>query len=436
MELLIIVVLLIVNGVFSMSEAAVIASRKARLQQQADKGSHGAKAALELAEEPTRFLSTVQIGITLIGVLTGAFGGAALAHPIALLLRDTPLAPYAEAIGFGAIVLLTTYLSLIVGELVPKRLALRSPESIAARIARPMQVLSRATAPVVTLLTASTNAVLWLLRQHESEEAPVTEEEIKAMIAEGVEAGVFEEAHHDMVEGVFSLSDRRISTLMTPRTEVHWLDVQDSPEETRAKIIDSGYSQLPVCEGDFDHVIGILYAKNLLARLLSGASFDLRAAMDEPLYVPASMPASQVLEVFRKQGKYAALVVGEYGGAEGMITIQDILTEIVGEPDHEVHAIQRDDGSWLLDGLTPISDFMEQYAIDDLPGAHTAFETLGGFIMAQIGNIPKAGDNFDWKLLHLEVLDMDGNRVDKVLISVKPPETVEISAEGSTAEAG
>ena len=430
MELLIIVVLLILNGIFSMSEAAVIASRRARLQQLADKGDAGAKTALKITDDPNRFLSTVQIGITLIGILLGAFGGATMASQIAALLADTPLAPYAGTIGFALIVLLTTYLSLIIGELVPKRLALRSPERIASLVAPPMRVLSRITAPVVTLLSVSTDAVLVVLGARELDEPPVTEEEIKGMLRQGVEAGVFEEAEHDMVEGIFSLGDRRIGTLMTPRTEVYWLDVNDPPEENRDKLLSSEFSRLPVCDDDPDHVLGMLHSKDLLAQLLSGKPLDIRAATTEALFVPMSMTASKVLDLFRETGKHIALVIGEYGGMEGLVSIQDILEEIVGEVEEEEHAVQRDDGSWLLDGMMSIDDFEEMFDIEEAPGAHEGYETLGGFMLSLLGNIPKAGDELDWESLHFEVLDMDGNRIDKVLITVTKtePEPAETGA--------
>ncbi len=419
MELVIIVLLLILNGVFSMSETAVITSRKTRLQQLADKGDKSAQAALKLAEEPNRFLSTVQIGITLIGVMTGAFGGATLAKQIAVLMIDTPLAPYADAIGFGVIVVITTYLSLIIGELVPKRLALRSPESVARRIARPMNILSRITSPVVSVLSLSTDAILWLIGARKLDEPPVTQHEIEGMVKQGVEAGVFEETAHGMVEGVFSLSERKTSSLMTPRTDVLWLNLNDSPDLMREELIKSDHSRMPVCDGDIDHVLGIVHAKDVMEQLLRGQPLDIRAVMDFALSVPATTPATRTLELFQANGVHFALVIGEYGETAGVITLQDILEEIVGnvEINIEPEIVVRQDGSYLLDGLLPISEFAELFKIDDIPGAHKVFETLGGFVMAQMDNIPKAGDHFTWGKLRIEVMDMDNNRVDKVLVS-------------------
>jgi len=419
MELVIIVLLLILNGVFSMSETAVITSRKTRLQQLADKGDKSAQAALKLAEEPNRFLSTVQIGITLIGVLTGAFGGATLAGQVAVLMIDTPFAPYADAIGFGVIVVITTYLSLIIGELVPKRLALRSPESVARRIARPMNILSRITSPVVSVLSLSTDAILWLIGARKLDEPPVTQHEIEGMVKQGVEAGVFEETAHGMVEGVFSLSERKTSSLMTPRTDVLWLNLNDSPDLMREELIKSDHSRMPVCDGDIDHVLGIVHAKDVMEQLLRGQPLDIRAVMDFALSVPATTPATRTLELFQANGVHFALVIGEYGETAGVITLQDILEEIVGnvEINIEPEIVVRQDGSYLLDGLLPISEFAELFKIDDIPGAHKVFETLGGFVIAQMDNIPKAGDHFTWGKLRIEVMDMDNNRVDKVMVS-------------------
>lgn len=434
MEIIIILALIILNGIFSMSEASIIASRKARLQQTAEKEA-GAKTALELAEEPNRFLSTVQIGITLIGVLTGAFGGATLAAPIAAALRGTFLDRYADAIGFGIIVLITTYLSLILGELVPKRIALQNPERIASLVARPMKLLSRIASPLVTFLGASTDAVLWAVGMRPSDEPPVTEEEIKAMIQQGIAAGVFEESEHDMVEGIFRLGDRRINTLMTPRTEILWLDIEDEPEVNRQKIIDSPFSRLPVGEDGLDNVIGMLNAKDLLAKILRGESFDILKAMTEPLFVPESMSASKVLDLFRETGTHITLVLDEYGGLEGLVTIQDILEQIVGDIEEE-EVVQRKDGSYLLDGMMGVDDFKELFDLDALPGEHDSFETLAGFILLKIGSIPKEGDSLQWTNLNFEIIDMDGNRVDKVLVKVVEPEDNPDDAAGGSAATG
>lgn len=421
LEILIIVLLAVVNGVFAMSEAAMIASRRARLHQLAERGSDGAEAALQIAEDPNRFLSTVQIFITLIGILGGAFGGATVAEEIADGLRQTSLARYAEAIGFTIVVLFTTYISLIVGELVPKRLALRSPERLAALVALPMQRLSKLTAPVVKLLSISTDAVLWLIGARTTEESPVTEEEITTMIRQGVETGVFEAVEHDMVEGIFRLGDRRISSLMTPRTEIVWLNMRDTKEENRRKIVDSHYSRFPAGDGDLDHVVGLVQAKDILAHVFTEQELNLRAMVREPIYVPESMTASKVLDMFRERSIHMAFVIGEYGGLEGLVTTQDILEAIVGEGGVQ-EAVQRKDGSWLLDGLMSVDDLKDHLDVDEIPGEYNRFETLSGFVMTQLGDIPKESDSFEWGGYRFEVIDMDGLRVDKVLVSMIPPE--------------
>lgn len=417
-ELLIIFLLSILNGVFAMSEASLFAARKARLQQQADKGDAGARAALRLSEDSNRFLSTVQIGITLIGTLLAAFGGATVAEDIARSLRQTTptLEPYADVIGLALVVVITSYIQLIIGELVPKRLALRTPEVIASRIARPMHLLATVTSPIVKFLGASTNIVLWLLGASGTKENPVTEEEITAMIEQGVQAGVFEASEHEMVESVFRLGDRRVTSVMTPRTEIVWLDLEDPPEVNQRKIAESHFSRFPVCEGSLDNVVGMVRAKDLLPRLLTGESFDLRAAMVPPLFVPESMIASRAVELFRETGKHIVFVVGEYGGLQGLVTTQDILEEIVGDIE-EPEAVEREDGSYLIDGLMAVEDFKELLEIDNMPGEDDLYETIGGFVMTHQGKIPKAGDHFIWQNFRFEVVDMDGKRIDKVMVS-------------------
>jgi putative hemolysin len=420
MEILIILLLQMTSGIFAMSEVAMIAVRRPRLTQLAERGSRGAATALSISADPNRFLATVQIFITMIGILGGAFGGATIARSIADLLQSTPLAPYGTAIGLAIVVLFTTYSSLIIAELVPKRLALRSPETIAARIALPMQFLSLITAPVVHFLGWSTDLVLRLLGAHHTEEVPVTEEEIKAMIKLGVEAGVFEQTEHDMVRGVFRLGDRRISALMTPRSDIVWLNTEDDEETNRAKIRESHFSRFPVARGNLDHVLGMVQAKDLLEKLLAGQPFDLHAVLMEPIYVPMGMSATRVLETFRDTDTYMAFVLDEYGGLIGLVTAQDILESIVGEEEAE-EPTQRADGSWLFDGLMAIDDLVEHLGIEPPPGAHEQYETLGGFIMTRHGSIPHTGDMVDWDGYRFEVVDMDGRRVDKVLVAAIEP---------------
>jgi putative hemolysin len=427
-EMLFVFLLILANGLFAMAEIAIVASRKVRLQQRANEGDLRARAALELAETPNRFLSTVQIGITLIGILAGAYGGATIAHELAAQLeRISFLAPYSHAISLGVVVLGIAYLSLILGELVPKRLALSNPERIACAVATPMRLLAVLAFPAVRLLSLSTEVVLRLLGVQPTAESPVTEEEIKVLIEQGTQAGVFEAAEQDMVERVFRLGDRHVGVLMTPRTEIVWLDVEDSSEEIQHRITSTVHSRFLVAQGALDQVLGIVHAKDLLARSLEGQPFDLKACLRQPLFVPESMRALKVLELFKQSGTHLALVVDEYGGIEGLVTLNDILEAIVGdlpsidEP-AEPPVVQREDGSWLLDGMLPVDEIKELFQLAQLPGEEAGtYQTLGGMVMSHLGRIPSAADHFEWAGLRFEVMDMDGHRVDKVLVA--PVET-------------
>lgn len=422
-EILILLLLIIANGVFSMSEAAVISARKARLQQRAEEGSPGAQAALKLTEDPGRFLSTVQIGITLIGILSGAFGGSAVAESIAPLFLSIPaLAPYSGALSITLVVLLVTYLSLVIGELVPKQLALNDPEKIASFIARPMNTLSTLTAPVVSLLTWSTNLVLRLIGARKSEEPPVTQEEVEIMLEQGAQAGVFESVEHELVANVFRLSDRRVRAVMTPRTDMTWLDLDDPIDVTLKKMVESTYTYFPVFQKDMQHLAGVVSVKDIWARQVAGEPFDLRAVLLDPLVIPSGTPALKALESFRDSGEPIALLLDEHGDIEGLVTLSDLLEAIVGEiaEDDETTqetAVQREDGSWLFDGLADIDQVEDMLDAEIFPVEERGdYETLGGFVMMRIGRIPTTGDHFEWQGVSFEVLDMDGRRVDKVLV--------------------
>jgi putative hemolysin len=357
----------------------------------------------------------------LIGILAGAFGGATLAEQIALWFSTVPaLARYSEVIAFGLVVLFTTYLSLVIGELVPKRLALLQPERIASMMAPSMRALSGLAHPVVRVLSVSTNAVIRILGVQSIGEQPVTEEEIKSLVAQGAQAGMIEEAERDIVESVFRLGDRRVDQLMTPRTAVVWLDVNNPAEVTEQEIIISNHSRFPVCDRELDDVLGVVLGKDLLVRKLKDEPLDLRPLLQRPLMVPESLPALRLLERFKQTGTHLALIIDEYGGVEGLVTINDILEAIVGDvPDlnklDEPMAMQREDGSWLFDGLIPISEFEEILNVDTF-SEEGDFLTLGGFILAHVGRIPTAGEHFIWNHLRFEVMDMDGHRVDKVLV--------------------
>ena len=422
-EGLVIFLLIIINGIFAMSEIAVVSARKSRLQQLAEAGDTKARAAFELANAPNQFLSTIQVGITLIGILAGAFGGATIATQLASWLGEIPLlAPYSHALSLALVVAVTTYLSLIVGELVPKRLALNSPERLAVAIAGPMRALSKVAYPVVHVLGLSTEFVLRLLGMKPSTEPAVTEEEIRALIEEGARSGMFEEAEREMVERVFRLGDRRVGAVMTPRTEIVWLDCDAPPEEIRDTIMGSAHSRFLVAQDSLDNVLGIVQAKDLLVHFLGQHAVDLTTMLQQPLYVPETMSALKVLELFKQSGTHIALAIDEYGGIQGLVTPNDILEAIVGDlpaagEAAEPLVLQREDGSWLLDGMLPVDEFKALFHLGPLPGEEQAvYHTLAGFVIMQLGRIPRAGEYFEWEGLKIEVVDMDGNRVDKVLV--------------------
>ena len=421
--------LIMANGIFAMSEIALVAARKSRLQDRAEKGDHKAKAALELANQPNQFLSTVQIGITLVGILAGAFGGRTLANKLAAYLSVIPgVQAYSEAIAVVLIVICITYFSVIIGELVPKRIALTHPESIAAFMAIPMRMVSAISSPVVRLLTLSTDAIFRLVGSEPVQQPLVTEEEVRTLIKQGTAAGVFEASEQDMIEAVISMGDKSARALMTPRTQIVWFDLNDSAVEIRKKISESGHSRFPVCRGGLDDVVGVAQAKDLLASALAGKTIDLSELLQQPAFVPRSMAALQVLEQIKASGSHLVLVVDEYGGIEGLLTHHDILEAIAGEMPFgktpvESKAVQRSDGSWLLDGMLTVDEFKEIFHLDSLPGEkRDAYQTLGGFLFTQMGRVPSVPDRFEWNDLCFEIVDMDGKRIDKVLVStIKNP---------------
>jgi len=421
-EILIIFFLIILNGIFAMSEISVVSSKKPRLQQRANEGDVHAKKALELASNPNPFLSTVQVGITLIGVLAGAVGGATLGDKLTPIVAGIPvLEPYASSIALFIVVLLITYFSIVLGEIVPKRIGLQNPERLAASLAGPMLFISRIFQPLVWLLTKSSDLVLRLLGQKPSIETPVTEEEILVQIDQSKQAGVIEETEQDMVEGVFRMHERRVFSLMTPRSEIVWLDVNDSPEEIQKVIEESMYSRFPVCEDSLDNVLGIIKARDLLLESLHGEPLALKRNLQSVKYIPETAFASRALEIFKSGAAEMLLIVDEFGSVQGILTINDILEEIVGDLElGEPQATQRQDGSWLLDGMLSIEDFKEIFNIRRIPD-EDEYETLGGFVMTSLGRVPKAADRFEWTVFRFEVMDMDGNRVDKVLVTTIPP---------------
>ena len=424
LETLVIFLLIAANGLLAMSEIAIVAARKARLQQSANSGDAGARTALELSVHPNRFLATVQIGITLVGILAGAFGGATLAHDIERLAAAVPtLAPYAGIIGVGVVVVGVTFFSLVLGELAPKRIALAHAERIASAVAAPMRVLSSLAFPLVRLLGLSTDLVLRIFRVKPSLEPHVTPEEIKILVEQGTALGVFEESEQDMIAGVLRLDERNIGAFMTPRTQMVWIDVGDSPETLRAKIANSRHSRFPVILGSFDNVLGFVSAKDVLNQSLSSQPINIRQALGPPLFVPETASALKVLDLFKREGAHFALVTDEYGGIQGMVTDWDILEAIVGElpsrgEPSEPEVTVRDDGSWLVDGLLNIDRLEEILEMGTTPEEESGrYHTVSGFVMTRLGGIPAVGQHFEWKGFRFEVMDMDGRRVDKVLIS-------------------
>jgi len=425
--ILVILTLIVVNGIFVMAEMAVVSSRKPRLHQLANEQSRGAQAALELATSPDRFLATTQIGITLIAILTGALGERTLTERLSSRLEQIPrFDGYHETIAFAIVVALITYFSLVVGELLPKRLALANPESIASAIAGPMNVISRLCAPAVHLINGSTQLLMKALRFRLPEGSPVTEEEIKVMMEQGTEAGVFEETEHDIVKSIFKLGDRGVNALMRPRRDVVWLNLDDPFEENQRKLASSLYSRFPVAQGTLDNVVGIVHTKELLTRCLAGSKIDFKEKLRPPLFVPEGLPALRLLEMFKKSRTHLALVVDEYGGVEGLVTLNDVMEDIVGDvasvdmpEEQQVH--QRPDGSWLVDGKVQIDDLKELLNLSNLgEDESTGYQTLGGLVMMHVGRVPVTGDVFEAVGYRFEVVDMDGKRVDKVLITKVP----------------
>jgi putative hemolysin len=422
MDVLLLVFLILLNGAFAMSEMALTASRKARLQVLVESGEGGAQAALDLHENPTKFLSTVQIGITSIGVLNGIVGEAAFSRPLAQWIDATlPVEPEtAQWLATGLVVLIITVLTIIFGELVPKRLGQMFPETVARLVARPMNWLSTATRPLVLLLGASTEGVLRLFGLHGRAARGVTEEEIAASLEEGVDAGVIEAQEHQMVRNVFRLDDRQIGSMMVPRAEIAWLDSQAPVEETLAVMAAHGHSRYPVCRGGLDDVIGVLPAHRLVGSLAQGRPLDLAEHLQPPVFVPETLTGMELLDHLRASSTELVFVVDEYGAVQGLISERDVLEAITGEfavpAGEEAWAVRRDDGSWLMDGLIPVPELKDRLELRDLPEEDRGrYNTLAGMIMLLLGRLPRTSDVVEWEGWRFEVVDLDGKRVDKVL---------------------
>lgn len=427
MEIALLLGLIFLNGLFAMSEIALVTARKARLQQLAEAGDPASVAAIELGDDPNRFLSTVQIGITSIGVLNGIVGEATLAHPFAQWLHRLGIAsPYSDYIATGLVVISITYLSIVLGELVPKRIGQMNPETIARLVARPMLWLAAISKPFVRLLSGSTQLVLRFFGVREREAQTVTQEEINMMLAEGSSAGVIEQHEHQMVRNVFRLDDRQIASLMVPRSDVVYFDVSQSLEDNLKRFESTDHSRFPVVRGGWSEVLGIATARQLLQQKLRGEALTLTEHLQPAVFVPESLTGMELLENFRNSGVQIAFVIDEYGEVQGIVTLQDVLEAITGEfkpPSAEDSwAVQREDGTWLLDGLIPVPELKDRLGLRSVPEEERGrYNTLSGMVMLLLGRLPQTTDRCEWEDWCFEIVDVDGKRIDKVLATHKPP---------------
>ena len=425
-ELSIVFMLILLNGFFAMSELAIVSARRMRLKQLADEGDRGARLALKMAEDPSSFLSIVQIGMTLNSVLVGAFSGATVAGKFADYLNHVSwIAPHGEMVALFLTVAAVTYFNLVIGELLPKRIGLSYAEPIARRVAFAMGCFATLAAPVVWILRHSTEILLRILHLANPLENPVTAEEIKDMIAEGTETGVFKPAEKDMLEGVMRVADRTVRTIMTPRLDMVWLGVDDTAEDHKNIIRTSGYSRFPVARGDLEEILGTVHAKDILNALFDGHPMSLKTVMRPPLVVPDTTPVLRLLDQFKQSGQHIAVVVDEYGSVEGIVSVTDILQAITGDlpergQDSELPPIHREDGGWLIDGMTPLDEVETLIDLKNMRGSGS-FHTIAGFMVNHLGRLPSVGDHFIWEGAHFKVTEVDGRRIDKVL--VHPPIT-------------
>ena len=425
MELLILLLLIVLNGVLVLSEMSIVASRKARLQHWSDEGRPGAATALALANNPGHFLSTTQIGITVIGIASGAFAAETIAKQLAgFLAAFAILQPYAETLALVVVVTAITVTSLVLGELVPKRIALLHPEAIASAVARPMRLVSRLAFPLVKAMSLATDGVLHVFGNDDRAPPPVSEDEIRVLMRQGAAAGVFDKNEQAMVARVFRMDERRVTSVMTPRVDIRLLDLQLPFEANRTTLLTSSHSRFPLCEGGLDTIVGIVHAKGLLDDALQDRPFDLAQHASKPLYVPDGLTITDVLEAFKKHRSHVALVVDEYGGIQGLVTTTDVMAALVGDigtADEPVDSdiVRRDDGSWLVDGAVAVQRLNEAAGLEGaVPAAEAdGYNTLGGFVLASLRRMPRTGDKFEAGNYRFEVIDMDHNRVDKLLIS-------------------
>ncbi|MFQ6758158.1 MAG: HlyC/CorC family transporter [Deltaproteobacteria bacterium] len=421
MKILILFGLIALNGVFAMSEIALLTARKARLKKLVADGDASAGVALELGEDPTRFLSTIQIGITSIGVLSGIVGESVLAVPFSQWLQSFGLpAPTADVIATAAVVMVVTYVAIVVGELVPKRLGQINPETIARIVARPMRTLALLARPFVLLLSFSTHSLLRIMGVNQNAATGVTEEEIHAMLEEGSESGIIEQHQHEMVRNVFRLDDRQLGSLMIPRSAVVYLDIRQTQEDNLRRLIESEHSCFPLCDGGLDKLLGVVHAKHALAAVAQGKALDFSAILRPGVFVPETLTGTELLEQFRANSMQMAFVIDEYGEIEGVVTLQDLIEAVTGEftPHNaeDAWAVQREDGSWLLDGAIPIPELKDRLKLKAVPEEDKGrYHTLSGLVMLLLGRVPNTGDYTEWEGWRLEVVDMDDKRIDKVL---------------------
>jgi putative hemolysin len=415
--------LVLLNGVFAMSEIAVVGSKRGRLMALAGEGHAGAKRALALMAEPTRFLSTVQVGITTVGILSGAIGEATIAARLRAMMEQVPaIAPYAHPLSIAAMVSGLAYVSLIFGELVPKRLALTRPERIAGLIARPMQTLAAAARPLISLLSVSTDGILRLLRVRTARQPAVTLEEFKLLVEQGTAEGIFEKTERELVTNVLDLDERRVGAILTPRSEIVFINVREPFERTRDTLTQNLHSVLPVCDGGLDRVLGFVRSRDVLSRVLKGERVDFEAIASAPVAVPKTITLMTLLEQFKRSHTPLVLVVNEFGDVDGLVSLADVMTAIVGdlpaEPGEEPMVIRREDGSWLLDGMLGVDAAARTLGIDSLAlDERENYHTIGGLAMFALGRVPRTGDVFQRKGFRFEIVDMDGNRVDRVLVT-------------------
>ena len=440
MEILLLTALIVLNGVFAMSEIALVTARRARLARLADEGDASAAVAIKLHDDPTRFLSTVQVGITSIGILNGIIGEAVLAGPLAIWLQSHGMdAEISHIASTALVVVVITYVSIVIGELVPKRIGQFNPEGIARRVARPMNWLAILARPFVRLLSVSTDALLRLLGKQANTQEGVIEEEIHALLEEGSETGAIEQQEREMVRNVFRLDERHIHSLMVPRADIVYLDTTLPLEDNLLRVAESEHSRFPVCKGGLDDVLGIVSAKQLLSQSLKGGTADLAAQLTPAVYVPESLTGMDLLEQFRASETHLVLVIDEYGEINGLVTLQDVLEAVTGEfkprSPAEAWAVQREDGSWLLDGLIPIPELKDRLDLKSVPEEDRGrFHTLSGLVMWLSGRLPQTGDVLTWENWRLEVVDLDGKRIDKILATPLAP--AEASEPDSTSGTG